>query len=49
MSNTEQQFLELIDKAIADDPSLMLPADEEQLKRLADLLGITFLSKEEGG
>jgi hypothetical protein len=38
MADAEQQFLELIDQAIADDPSLVVPADEEQLKRLADLL-----------
>jgi hypothetical protein len=38
MPDPEHQFLELIDKAIADDPSLIVPADEDQLKRLADLL-----------
>jgi hypothetical protein len=38
MADAEQQFLELIDKAIADDPSLVVPADEEQLKRFAELL-----------
>jgi hypothetical protein len=41
MADSEQQFLELIDKAIADNPSLVVPADEEQLKRLADLLDIS--------
>lgn len=40
MSDTEQQFLELIDKAIVNDPSLVVPADEDQLNRLAALLGI---------
>jgi hypothetical protein len=40
MPDPEQYFLELIDKAIADDPSLVVPADEDQLKRLADLLEI---------
>jgi hypothetical protein len=38
MPDPEQYFLKLIDKAIADDPSLVVPADEDQLKRLADLL-----------
>ena len=38
MPDPEQQFLELIDKAIADNPLLVMPADEDQLKRLADLL-----------
>jgi uncharacterized protein (DUF1778 family) len=41
MADSEQQFLELIDKAIADNPSLVVPANEEQLKRLADLLDNT--------
>ena len=41
MADSEQQFLELIDKAIADNPSLVVPADEEQLKRLADLLDVS--------
>ena len=40
MPDPEQQFLELIDKAIADNPSLVMPADEDQLNRLADLLGV---------
>lgn len=40
MSDTEQQFLELIDKAIASNPSLVVPADEEQLNRLAKILGV---------
>ena len=40
MSDTEQQFLGMIDKAITDDPSLVMPADEEQLNRLAKILGI---------
>jgi hypothetical protein len=40
MSDTEQQFLELIDKAIVNDPSLVVPADGDQLNRLAALLGI---------
>ena len=38
MPDPEQYFLKLIDNAITDDPSLVVPADEDQLKRLADLL-----------
>jgi hypothetical protein len=45
MPNTEQQFLELIDKAIADNPSLVMPADKDQLNRLADLLGVQRQAK----
>jgi hypothetical protein len=45
MPDTKQQFLELIDEAIAGDPSLVVPADEEQLNRLADLLGVQRQAK----
>jgi hypothetical protein len=38
--NTTQQFLELIDKAIADEPAMVAPADEHQLRRLAVLLEV---------
>ena len=41
MSDTEPQFLSFIDRCIEDDPSLVVPADEEQLNRLAKILGIT--------
>ena len=40
MPNTEPQFLSFIDRCIEDDPSLVVPADEEQLNRLAKILGI---------
>jgi len=40
MSDTEAQFLSFIDRCIEDDPSLVVPADEDQLKRLANVLGI---------
>lgn len=36
----EEQFLSFIDRCIEDDPSLVVPADEEQLERLAKVLGI---------
>ena len=38
MNETEQQFLSFIDRCIEDDPLLVVPADEDQLKRLAELL-----------
>ena len=40
MSGSENQFLSFIDHCIEKDPSLVVPADEEQLERLAKLLGI---------
>ena len=40
MPSSEEQFLSFIDCCIEDDPSLVVPADEEQLKRLAKILGI---------
>ena len=38
MSDTESQFLSFFDRCIEDDPSLVVPADEDQLERLAELL-----------
>ena len=40
MNTTTKQFLKLIDKAIADEPALVAPADEHQLRRLAALLKV---------
>ena len=40
MPDTESQFLLFIDRCIEDDQSLVVPADEEQLERLAKILGI---------
>jgi len=40
MTDTEEQFLSFIDCCIEDDPSLVVPADEEQLERLTKILGI---------
>jgi hypothetical protein len=40
MPDTESQFLSFLDRCMEDDPSLVVPADEEQLERLAKLLGI---------
>ena len=40
MPSSEEQFLSFIDRCIEDDPSLVVPADEEQLERLAKILGI---------
>jgi len=40
MTDTKKQFLSFIDCCIEDDPSLVVPADEEQLERLAKVLGI---------
>ena len=40
MPDSEEQFLSFIDRCIEDDPSLVVPADEEQLERLAKILGI---------
>jgi hypothetical protein len=40
MPDTEEQFLSFIDRCIKDDPSLVVPADEDQLERLAKILGI---------
>jgi hypothetical protein len=34
----EEQFLSFIDRCIEDDPSLVVPADEDQLERLVELL-----------
>ena len=39
MTDTEEQFLSFIDCCIEDDPSLVVPADEEQLERLTKILG----------
>ena len=39
MPGSEEQFLSFIDRCIEDDPSLVVPADEDQLKRLAKILG----------
>jgi hypothetical protein len=38
MPSHEEQFLSFIDRCIEDDPSLVVPADKEQLERLAELL-----------
>ena len=35
---TSQAFLAFLDRAMEDDPGLVVPADHEQLMRLADLL-----------
>ena len=40
MSDTKTQFLAFIDRCIEDDSTLVVPADEEQLERLARILGI---------
>jgi hypothetical protein len=40
MRGSEEQFLSFIDRCIEDDPSLVVPADEDQLKRIAKILGI---------
>lgn len=40
MIDYDTQFLSFIDRCIEDDPSLVVPADEAQLKRLAKILGI---------
>ena len=40
MTDTKKQFLSFIDRCIEDDTSLVVPADEDQLKRLAEILGI---------
>lgn len=40
MSDTKTQFLAFIDRCVEDDPSLVVPADEAQLKRLAKVLGV---------
>lgn len=40
MPSHEEQFLSFIDHCIEDDPSLVVPADEDQLERLAKILGI---------
>jgi hypothetical protein len=40
MSSSELQFFSFINRCIEDDPSLVVPADEEQLNRLAKILGI---------
>jgi hypothetical protein len=38
MPDTESQFLSFIGRCIEDDPSLVVPADEDQLERLTELL-----------
>ena len=40
MPDAEEQFLSFIDRCIEDDPSLVVPADKDQLERLAKILGI---------
>ena len=40
MTDTKKQFLSFIDRCIEDDTSLVVPADEDQLERLAKVLGI---------
>ena len=40
MPSHEEQFLSFIDRCVEDDPSLVVSADEEQLERLAKILGI---------
>lgn len=40
MTKTESQFLSFLNRCIEDDPALTVPADEEQLERLAKVLGI---------
>ena len=40
MTDIEEQFISFIDRCIEDDPSLVVPADESQLNRLAKILGI---------
>jgi len=40
MNTIIQQFLELIDKSMDDEPALVAPADEHQLRRLAVLLEV---------
>lgn len=38
MPDTDAHFLAFIDRCIEDDPSLVVPADEDQLERLVELL-----------
>ena len=40
MTNSNVRFLSFIDDCMEDDPSLVVPADEDQLERLAKILGI---------
>ena len=40
MTDTKKQFLSFIDRCIEDDTSLVVPADKDQLERLAKVLGI---------
>lgn len=40
MPDTEEQFLSFIDRCTEDDPSLVVPADKDQLERLAKIFGI---------
>lgn len=47
MPSHEEQFLSFIDHCIEDDPSLVIPADEDQLERLAKILGIANQGIEE--
>ena len=39
MPDSAEQFLSFVDRCIEDDPSLVVPAGEDQLKRLAKILG----------
>ena len=47
MTDTDAHFLDFIDRCIEDDPSLVVPADEDQLERLAKILGIANQGIEE--
>jgi hypothetical protein len=38
MADTEAQFLSFIDHCVKDDPSPVVPADKDQLERLAKIL-----------
>lgn len=40
MPSPEIQFLSFIDDCIEEDPSLVVPADADQLERLAKILGV---------
>lgn len=40
MTDTESQLLSFLDRCIENDPSLIVPADEDQPEQLAKLLGI---------
>jgi len=47
MNDTKVQFLSFVDWCIEDDPSLVAPADKDQLNRLAKILGIVCLGIEQ--